>query len=235
MASPLNNFFDVVLKGESKSYNDHNYYTSSGLKGFIEGSYGTRYPLLQNKPLSDYTIGEIISFQNRQRDSSGQLWATGRYQIIPDTLKGLVNNLNLPQNKKYDQSTQDLLAYQLLVNRSNIRKYIEQEVPDTDENLKKAALAVAQIWSSVGVPYPVEGSKQYVQTNQSYYQGGGDKATTDTLDVQTALKNLRKNKDSVFKSTFGGDKKNTKRIVFFSLIGITIIALSIYAYTKYGK
>ena len=232
MATPLNNFFDIVLKGESKTYNDHNYYTSSGLKGFIEGNYGTPSPLLQNKTLSDFTIGEIMSFQNRQRDASGQLWATGRYQIIPDTLKGLVNNLNLPLNKKYDQSTQDLLAYQLLVNRSNIKKYIEQEVPDTDENLKKAALSVAQIWSSVGVPFPVQGSRQYLQTNQSYYQGGGDKATTDTLDVQTALKNLRKKKDNVFKTTFGGDKKNIKRIVFFSLIGITIIALSIYAYKK---
>jgi hypothetical protein len=38
----LKKFFDVALKGESKTYNDHNWYTCSGgvkkcLKGYIEG------------------------------------------------------------------------------------------------------------------------------------------------------------------------------------------------------
>ena len=33
----LTDFFETILKGESKTYNDHNYYTSGGLRGFIEG------------------------------------------------------------------------------------------------------------------------------------------------------------------------------------------------------
>jgi len=234
MASPIQSFFEVILKGESKTYNDHNWYTSSGLKGFIEGRNSSPYPLL-TKPLSQYTIGEVMQFQRRPRDGSGQLWATGKYQIIPDTLAGLVKDLNLPPNKTYDQSTQDLMGYQLLINRSNLRKYLEQEVPDTDENVKNAALDVAKIWSSVGVPYPVQGRHQAVSTNQSYYAGGGDRASTDTLAVQAALKDLRKNKDKIFRGSSDGNQKKTKRIVFFSLIGITLIGLSIYAYTKYGK
>lgn len=234
MSSPIQNFFDIILEGESKTYNDHNWYTSGGLKGYIEGGYGSPYPLL-NKPLSRYTISEVMAFQDRPRDSNGQMWATGRYQIIPSTLKGLVDDLKLPPNKTYDEATQDLMGYQLLLNRSNLRKYLQQEIPDTDENLKNAALDVAKIWSSVGVPFPLQGSRKYVQVNESYYSGGGDRASTDTLDVQQGLRNLRKNKDKVFRKTIGGNNKKTKRIVFFSIIGITLIALSIYAYKKFGK
>ena len=91
------------------------------------------------------------------------------------------------------------------------------------------------IWSSVGVPFPVQGSKRAVSVNESYYSGGGDRASTDTLAVQVALKDLRKNKDKVFRGSSNVNQKKTKRIVFFSFIGITIIGLSIYAYTKYGK
>jgi len=60
--STISEFFDVILKGESKTYNDHNWYTPNGLKGFIEGRSSSPYPLL-TKPLSEYTIGEVKEFQ----------------------------------------------------------------------------------------------------------------------------------------------------------------------------
>ena len=47
----LKDFFNTALKGESKTYNDHNWYTSGGLRGYIEGQNAARYPLL-TKPLS---------------------------------------------------------------------------------------------------------------------------------------------------------------------------------------
>lgn len=192
--SLLADFFSTILAGESQTYNDHNWYVSgSKLKGYIEGKYGTPYPLLGGKPLSDYTIGEIMQFQSRGRDATGQLWATGRYQIIPDTLKGLVSDMKLSPNTKYNKATQDAMGLRLLTNRSNLRKYLTSEVPDTTENLQKAALSVAMIWSSVGVPYPVKGRHQMVQKNQSYYSGGGDKATVTTESVQEKLKSLRNN------------------------------------------
>jgi hypothetical protein len=235
MASPIQNFFDVVLEGESKTYNDHNYYTSSGLKGYIEGGYGTQYPLL-NKPLSRYTLKEVIEFQSRPRDNQGQLWATGRYQIIPSTLKGVATRLNLPLSKVYDQQTQDLMGYNLLTERSSLRKYLEQEVNDTDENLKNAALDIAKIWSSVGVPYPLQGSKRYVNTNESYYSGGGDRASTDTTAVQNALRTLRQNKGKIFRgASSGSGSPKKRRIIFFSIIGIALISLSVYAYVKSRK
>ena len=228
-------FFNVILKGESKTYNDHNWYTSNGLKGYIQGKYGTPYTLLK-KNLSEITLGQLKQYQSRSRDSSGQLWATGRYQIIPDTLKGLQGNLSLPDSTKYDKKTQDKMGLQLLLNRSGIKNYITQVVPDTKANLEKASLGVAQIWSSVGVPYAMKGAKQQISKNQSYYAGGGDRASETTEDVQVALKKLRDG----FKNVESNNKESNKggkglKIVFISVLSLAFVGLGIYAYFKLIK
>jgi len=248
--SALTDFFDVILKGESKTYDDHNWYVSGGkLKGYIKGRYGTPYKLLKNDLSADTTLGEVKAFQSRSRDANGQLWATGRYQIIPSTLKGVQKNLNLPDSTKYNKETQDKMGLQLLLNRPSIKKYIQGTVPDTKENVEKASLSVAQIWSSVGVPYATKGSKRQVQKNQSYYSGGGDKASIKTEDVQVALKKLRANKDNLLgetkveediksSSTSTPAPSKKKRIVkIVASIGIAVVVLGVtgtlaYLYLK---
>lgn len=218
----IKEFFDIILKGESKTYNDHNWYTSGGLKGYIEGRNKTPYSKLK-KPLSEYTIGEVKSFQSRGRDSVGQLWATGRYQIIPDTLKGVVEKVGLSNSDKYNQENQDKLALQLLMNRSSIKNYLTQKVEDNKSNLESASLSVAQIWSSVGVPYKMKGRYQQIDKNQSYYAGGGDKASVKTEDVQKALKLLRSKYKAVDEQDETLKKKNNRGVI----IGSTLILLTL--------
>jgi hypothetical protein len=222
--SLLTDFFSIILKGESKTYNDHNYYVSGNkLKGYIEGSYGNKYPLL-NKPLSEYTVGEVMQFQARSRDNTGQLWATGRYQIIPNTLKGLQQSMKLPLTAKYDNATQDAMGLKLLTERSAIRNYITSAIGDTKENLERAALEVSKIWSSVGVPFATQGRNQAVQKNQSYYSGGGDKASVTTEAIQEKLKMLRNGWGNVtanVTANIGGQKKN---ILIGILLSLAIIA-----------
>jgi hypothetical protein len=180
-------FFNTALKGESKTYNDHNWYVSgSKLKGYIEGVSKTKYPLL-SKNIEDSTIAEVKNFQARGRDNNGQLWAVGRYQIIPTTLKGVQKKLGLPDNTKFNQTVQDEMGYALMIGRTNLKKYLNGSVTDTKENRQKAGLDMSKIWSSVGVPFAVNG-KQY---NNSYYSG--DKASVDTEIVQKELQELRKN------------------------------------------
>jgi hypothetical protein len=228
--SILADFFSTILAGESKTYNDHNWYTGSGLKGYIEGKYGTPYSLLGNKPLSEHTIGEIMQFQSRGRDATGQLWATGRYQIIPGTLKGLVDSLKLPSSQKYDKKTQDTMGLTLLLGRSNLRKYLQSEVADTKENLEKAALDVAKIWSSVGVPFGTQGRHGYVNKNQSYYSGGGDKASVTTEAIQEKLKKLRANWNKATEETTSAKKKLGGFILIAILLGASWVLYR--AYTK---
>lgn len=187
-------FFKDILKGESQTYNDHNWYASGGLKGFIEGRSSKAYPLL-TKPLQEYTVSEVMAFQRRSRDSNGQLWATGRYQIIPDTLEGLVSKTGISRNAKYNKETQDILGKQLLVNRKAIWDYLTSKVPDNQENLEKAALQTAMIWSSLGIPKSMSvtrnGKTRWIEKDQSYYTGGGDKASVKSEVVMEKLRGLR--------------------------------------------
>ena len=140
----IKQFFDVALAGESKTYNDHNWYTIGGLKGYIEGRNKNKYSKL-DKPLSQYTIGQVKSFQSNSRFGAGQLWATGRYQIIPKTLLGLQNRLGLSDSQKYDQATQDAMGLDLLNERKSIKEYISGAVPDSIEALEKAALQMRKL------------------------------------------------------------------------------------------
>lgn len=224
-SNSIKTFFDVILKGESVTYNDHNWYTNSGIKGYIQGRNTNRYPLL-NKDLSQYTIGEVMEFQSKPRNSNGQLWATGRYQIIPDTLKGVTTRLKIPTSQKYDKKTQDEVGIGLLLGRTNAKKYLTQQVEDNKENLEKASLDVAKEWSSVGVPYAMKGFKKEISKNQSYYAGGGDVASIKTEVVQQALKNLRK--------AYGtGEKKKGGKIILFSSILLIVVGAGIIVYDKF--
>jgi len=216
----LSDFFETILKGESKTYNDHNYYTSGGLKGFIEGGYGTKYSLL-DKPLSEYTIGEVMNFQSRGRDAKGQLFATGRYQIIPDTLKGIAKRLNLPLTTKYDKKTQDLMGLSLLTERKPISDYVQSKNEDNKANLENAAKSVSMIWSSVGVPFDMQGSKQSVKKNQSYYSGGGDRASVKTELIQEKLKSIRQhwgNLGTENNDTPIGEKKKLVNVILIAIV-----------------
>ena len=170
--------YALVTKGESKTYNDYNFYNVSGLKGNIDGK-GSKYPLL-NRPLTTYTVGQVKRMQAEARyGANGQLFATGRYQIIPSTLIYLQKFAGISDSALYNKVTQDRLANALIATKPALNTYLTGEVPDTDYNLRAAALGVAQIWSSVGKP----------SDNTSYYPN--DRATTSTIDVQKILKSYR--------------------------------------------
>lgn len=169
--------YALVTRGESKTYNDYNFYNVSGLKSNVAGT-GSKYPLLK-RPLTTYTVGQVKRMQAEQRyGENGQLWATGRYQIIPSTLIYLQRFTVVSDSALYNKVTQDRLANALIASKPALNNYLTGKVADTDANLKAAALAVAQIWSSVGQP----------SNNKSYY---GENAVTSTYDVQKVLKSYR--------------------------------------------
>jgi hypothetical protein len=236
--SQISDFFGVILKGESKTYNDHNWYTSSGLKGFVEGRNSTPYSLLQ-KPLSQYTLGELKAFQSRGRDNAGQLWAIGRYQIIPSTLKGIQTRLGLPDSTVFNQATQDKMALDLLNERHDIKNYLQGSVDDSQTSLEKAALQVAMIWSSVGVPFRTQGRYGMVEKNQSYYSGGGDRASVSTESVQNALRFLRKGFGQIIIDTAANVAESVKGAyskypkLFF--LGSVLFSASIFGLIYYYK
>ena len=169
--------YALVTSGESKTYNDYNYYNVTGLKSNVAGS-GSKYPLI-NRPLTTYTVGQVKAMQAQARyGANGQLWATGRYQIIPSTLIYLQKFTGISDSALYNKITQDRLANALIATKPALNNYLTAKVADTDTNLRAAALGIAQIWSSVGQP----------SDNRSYY---GENATTSTIDVQKVLRSYR--------------------------------------------
>jgi len=169
--------YALVTRGESKTYDDYNFYNIFGLQSNVAGK-GPEYPLL-NRPLSLYPVASIKRMQAENRyGARGQLYATGKYQIIPSTLIAMQKLAGISDLALYNNVTQDKLANALIASKSSLNNYLTGKVPDTDTNLKAAALGVAQIWSSVGQP----------SNNKSYY---GENATVSTTEVQKMLRSYR--------------------------------------------
>lgn len=223
----LKTFWDSILKGESHSYNDHNWYVGDSLKGWSEGS--SKYPFgLLKKKLENTTIGDLKKFQanSRYNSSYGQLWATGRYQIIPETLLGLLKRVPLNDTDFYNKENQDRLGWELLKERKPIINYINGTVPDTKENLQRASLEMAKIWASLGVPYATNG----VSLNQSYYnKNGTDKASVTSETVMLKLKELRGN----IKSFLSGGIEFAKKKPLLTISLAFVSTLAVYTIYKY--
>lgn len=80
---------------------------------------------------------------------------------------------------------------------------------------------------------PVDSSANWsVHENITRAINGGTNGINDRAD---RMKGGREIYAMIKKKVSSTGSKKTKRIVFFSFIGITIIGLSIYAYKKYGK
>ena len=224
----LKSFWDSILKGESRGYSDHNWYVGGSLKGWMEGT--NKYPFgLLKQPLEKTTIGDVKKFQaNSKSNSYGQLWATGRYQIIPNTLLGLLKKVPLKDTDLYNKENQDKLGWELLKGRKPIIDYINGVVPDTKENLERASLEMAKIWASLGVPYPANG----VNADQSYYgKNGVDRASVSSAIVMQKLKELRNNIQNFLAG--GVDFAKKKPFLTISLAFISTIAIyNIYKYFK---
>jgi hypothetical protein len=179
--------WDTILRGEAKTWNDYNFYNKNGLNSRVNAKNTQPF---SDKLLTEMTIGKVMEYQSMSRSGKGQLWATGQFQIIPDTLKGMYGKAGLNKDSLYNEKNQTAIADELIDAESTLPKYLNGSIEDTDANLKKAALDIATIWSSLGVPYSLTNYKGvYRPYNASYY--GGDKASVSTEAVQAILRKQR--------------------------------------------
>ncbi len=49
------------------------------------------------------TVGEVMELGSSPNSENRWVWAAGRYQIIPATLRGLVRNHGIDTNALYDE------------------------------------------------------------------------------------------------------------------------------------
>ncbi|EPO1791341.1 hypothetical protein ACT7BH_002734 [Cronobacter turicensis] len=189
-------FADLIGKAESN--NNYNAYNGSSIHGYKPTYHGN----LTTLPLS-----EIMKKQKNK-----EIFATGRFQIIHETLVAAIYFLNLNIADKYDEEMQDKIFtdYLLKTKRHQIGDYLSGR-----GDLSSAMYATAQEWASVGIKkgqlkqrvplLDAAGHQQYdinhkVITTQhpatfegeSYYNGDGiNHASITPQQLQKALLNSR--------------------------------------------
>lgn len=96
-----------------------------------------------NTNLTSMTLNQVMAAQKAH-----DMFATGRFQIIPDTLKLAVSSLNLDVNALYDNAMQDRIfeEYLIKVKRKPIINYLEGS-----GSVEDAAYAWALEFASAGV------------------------------------------------------------------------------------
>ena len=163
--------FDVIASGEG-DYNSVNRGTAGDTPGGAKSVVG--------KNLTDMTVGEVMAAQ-----SSGQLFAVGKYQIIPTTMKEFVSGAGIDKNAKFNEATQEKFKdYVINVKRPEVGRYLRGESDDVEA----AAQGLAREFASVGLARPEAGRG----VNQSRYAGtGGNRASISTEEIQSALKRDR--------------------------------------------
>jgi hypothetical protein len=178
-----NSLLDMIAKGESAGaggYNAMNQGTPGG--GPVIGS-GDSQKIIQKK-LTDMTVGEIMdraakpTDDAKKRKDGGLIFAAGRYQIIPDTLKGLVKQGIVSKDDKFDEATQDKLGMALIQGTGALKLAAKGDY-------EGAQNALAKTWASIPLATDVGDKK----AGQSYYQKAGQNTAHAGLDVKGALMN----------------------------------------------
>lgn len=174
----------IIASGESMAFGKSPYDVANYKDARAKSGYS-----LYKGTLQDKTIEEVMQLQ-----ASGQIFAAGKYQIIPDTMKMLVKNLGIDVNQKFDAQMQERLGTALMTkakNRGEIENYVK-----TGKGKDKAALAFAQEWASIPV---TQDTKRVIKTKKgkqvvirkagsSYYSG--DKAQHSLAETHKMLDEL---------------------------------------------
>lgn len=167
-AQPILN---MIAQGEG-GYNSMN----QGTRGRkIVGSTHDASTIL-GKDLRDFTIGEIMRMQEGTLNSGRKLFAAGMFQIIPKTMRSLVNTLGLDPNQKFDETTQQKLGVAGLLLKPNLGKYLL----GASGNSRAAQRDLAQQWASFPDP----------RTGRSFY-GGANRSGHTIPQVSNALAQSR--------------------------------------------
>lgn len=177
----IGGFKNFIAKGESKIKGKSEYDVANVKKERVKFVKNKNGKLVKQKEvkfnlykgsLQNKTIGEVMQMQKE-----GKLFATGKYQVIPSTLKMAVKGLKLDKNQKYDAETQEKIGTWLALEKQPaIKEYIK-----TGKGFNKAALAASREWASIPVLQTHQVREKgkvvrVVKRGQSYYSNGIDKA-----------------------------------------------------------
>lgn len=138
------------------------------------------------KPITQMTLLELQKGQANRWNGRVKSSASGAYQFMYKTLGGIIQELNLDINRKFDRALQDELGYHLL-KRRKFSQWAAGSISDTT-----FAKQLAMEWASFPVLTATKGAHRTLKAGQSYYAGDGlNKALISTSQVRQKLAEAR--------------------------------------------
>lgn len=154
---------------------------------------------------SKMTVGDLMTRQTLPKGHPSRVFAFGRYQIVPDTMKEAVTNLGIPLNAPVTDTLQDKIFSDYLVKdkRAGIRDYIT----GASNDVTAATLEGAKEFASVANPV----------TGRSYHEGKGNNAASiSAKDFSIQLNSARSNYKAAIDSGMNQDD------AYRSAVGISL-------------
>jgi uncharacterized protein (TIGR02594 family) len=152
------------------------------------GNYNAFFGNSTNKDKPQFTamaIGDVLQWQSNFVKKGAASSAVGRYQFIQPTLSGLLPELDLSSQVKFDEPTQDKLAIGLL-KRRGLGRFLAKSLSADDFGVN-----LAKEWASLPVPKDVKKGKKTVLKGQSFYAGDGlNKALVSVPALMAAISSV---------------------------------------------
>ena len=155
---------DLIAKGEG-DYNAVNRGRAGDTPGGIQG--------LTGQTFENYTVGQVIDLQRTR------LYAVGRYQFIPSTLRFAVRMSEVDELDMFTPETQDkLMAALILYKRPAVGAFLRG-----DHNLEGWALdEMAKEWASI----------EYRSGRGFYDRVGGNRMHITRAELAAVLRDVKK-------------------------------------------
>lgn len=114
---------------------------------------------IAGKSYENITVKEVLDLQKQNK-----IYATGRYQLIPNTLSKAVSGAGINPAIAYNKATQDrLFIWLITVKRPEIGDYLISNTSDIVE----AAQGLAREWAGISISKPEAPYKQLVESGSA--------------------------------------------------------------------
>ena len=149
-------------------------------KGESQGNYNAYFGHASDSDIkfTDMTIAEVLSWQESFVNQGSPSSAVGKYQIIAPTLRGLVKQLGLDTNDKFNAPMQDRLAM-ALIDRRGAKDFAKQKI-----SIEQFGTNLSQEWAALP-------ALQGANSGRSYYDGDGlNAARVSDQEIRGAITNF---------------------------------------------
>lgn len=140
-----------------------------GLIGQLESrnGYNTMAGGGNKKQLTSMTINEVLQYQNSREKN---MKAAGKWQIMPNTLRGLKKSMNLTGEELFTPEMQDRMAFELAMNRKGYRRFANATGDEKLALMGAAQNDLAKEWASMPMANDAEGMHRLKQLRSKFQQ-----------------------------------------------------------------